>query len=283
MSKKAESPLMFAALVAMAPAELYKIAGDHVTISVGVSKAQDKFTNSLKPFAKVVAALKRLYTEMREKRTIALDIPFNKFFKDNVKGDLPGRAESLATLFNSLVLTVDANGKPLLIEEHFDAAAVDWLEKASAIVKAAQKKHGDPAWKTCDDVLDVVNALSKPGDASKTLRDIRKRQKGENAGDGAGAGENGEGTNATSVKMTPALAAEFLCAAFKGAKGLPEEEQFKLCSLLYDVNDAWAGCGLDEATLARFDKQIAENRARGVADHITITTAETAEAAVMAA
>ena len=71
MSKKVESPLMFAALTAMAPAELYKLACSHVTISDSVSKAQDKFTNSLKPFAKVVAALKRLYVEMREGRAAA--------------------------------------------------------------------------------------------------------------------------------------------------------------------------------------------------------------------
>lgn len=286
MSKKVvESPLMFAALVAMAPAEIYKLAAGHVKISDSVSTAQDKYTNSLKPFAKVVAAVKRLWVEMREKRTLALDIAFNKFFKDNVKGDLPGRAEALAALFNSLVLTFDANKKPLLAEENFDAAAVDWLEKANAIVKLAQKKYGDPGWQTSDEVLDVINALSKPGDARKTLQDIRKRMKGETpaageAGEGGetAEGETAEGANATSVKMTPALAAQFLCAAFKGVKELPEDKQIELCALLYDLNDAWANCGLDIDTLERFDKQIQQNRKNGVADGIKVITGENAEA-----
>ena len=164
---KDKTTLTFAALTAMTPADLYAAATDHVRVSDAVGKAKDKFTDALKPFAKIVASLKRRYTGLREKHEIALDIPFKKFFKDNVKGDLPARAEALAALFNSLVLTFDGNGKPLLAEENFDAAAVDWLEKANAIVKAAQKQRGDD-WKGCDDVLDTLNALSKPGDAAKT-------------------------------------------------------------------------------------------------------------------
>jgi hypothetical protein len=256
---KKNTVLTFAALTAMTPAELYKLAGEHVKYSDAIDNAKDKFANALKPFAKVVAALKRRYVELREKREIALDVPFKKFFKDNVKGDLPGRAEALAALFNSLVLTLDGNGKPLLSEENFDAAAVDWLEKASAIVKAAQKENGDQ-WRACDEVLDTVNALSKPGDASKVLRDIRKRQKGE--------GESTDTENVVSI--TPALAAQYLCAAFEKANELSEEEQFKLCGLLYDVNDAWAASGIDEATLKRFDEQISKNRSMNVADHIEV-------------
>ena len=34
------------------------------------------------------------------------------------------------------------------------------------------KEHGD-AWKTSDEVLDLVNALSKPGDALKKIKEIR--------------------------------------------------------------------------------------------------------------
>ena len=58
---------------------------------------------------------------------------------------------------------------------------MDWLEKASAIVNAAREKHGEQ-WKTCDGVPDMVNALTKPGDAGKKLKDIRERQKGNATG-----------------------------------------------------------------------------------------------------
>ena len=54
---------------------------------------------------------------------------------------------------------------------------MDWLEKASAIVNAAREKHGEQ-WKTSDEILDMVNALTKPGDAGKKLKDIREQQKG---------------------------------------------------------------------------------------------------------
>lgn len=131
----------------------------------------------------------------------------------------------------------------------------------------ACQQHGED-WRACDEVLDTVNALSKPGDAAKVLRDIRKRQKGE-----------GESTDTENVvSMTPALAAQFLCAAFEKASELPEEEQFKLCGLLYDVNDAWAASGIDETTLKRFDEQISKNRAMNVADGIKVITPETQRA-----
>ncbi len=81
-------------------------------------------------------------------------------------------------MFNALVPTLDASGKPLPSKEHFDGAAVDWLETANAIVKAAMKEHGD-AWKTCDDVLDLVNTLSQPGDALKRIKEIREGRKGQ--------------------------------------------------------------------------------------------------------
>ena len=265
--------LTFAALIAMTPAELFKLAGENAKVNDAVTKAKDKFTNALKPFAKIVAAMKRHYTELREGQKIPLDVPFKKFFKDNAKGELPGRAEALAALFNSLVLTLDVNGKPMLPEEYFDSAAVDWLEKANAIIKLAQKRDGEN-WKTCDDVLDTINALSKPGDAAKALREIRKRMKGETVSD--------DESDAV-VKMTPALAAQYLVAALKTAHELPQEEQFKLCTLVYDVNDAWAGNGLTEETRNEFDAQITTARANGVADHVQIITSETEPAEPVAA
>jgi hypothetical protein len=255
--------LTFAALTAMTPAALYDAAREHVKVSDAVSKARDKFTDALKPFAKIVAAMKRRYTDLREKNEIALDIPFKKFFKDNIGGELPGRAEALAALFNSLVLTLDAGGKPLLSEENFDAAAVDWLEKANAIVKSAQKQMGDD-WKTCDDVLDTVNALSKPGDAAKTLRDIRKRQKGETTTDGENA-----------VVVTPELAADYLIAAIKKAGEMPEEKSSNLYRLSLLISDAWLESGVSDETLNRWTTNIQ----RGIAPEMEVIEERQAVAA----
>jgi hypothetical protein len=251
----------------MKPAELYAAATGYVKISDSISKAKDKFADGLKPFAKVVAALKRRYTELRETHSIALDIPFKKFFKDNVKGELPARAEALAALFNSLVLTNDANGKPLLAEENFDAAAVDWLEKANAIVKAAQKQHGDN-WKGSDDVLDTLNALSKPGDAAKTLREIRKRQKGETSADGE-----------TAVPLTPEMAAELFIAAIKTAGQMPQDKAANLFRLSLQCSDAWAESGVSDETL----NQWTVNIQRGVAPEIEVITSAATEPQAVAA
>jgi hypothetical protein len=258
-----KAKVTFAELLAMTPADLYAGTKQYVSITKAVDKAKNNFIENLKEFSMHVAAMKRRYTTMREKHEIALDIPFKKFFKDNVKGDLPGRVEAMAGLFNSLVLTLDAAGKPLLSEQNFMDAAVDWLEKANAIVKAAQKEHGDD-WKTCDDVLDTVNALSKPGDASKKLRDIRKRQKGESTT---------EGETAEAVPMTPEMAADYLVAAITTAGKMPVDKAaglFLLCKKLPGrLEAAWVESKIADATLDGWTKNIA----RGVAPELTVITA----------
>jgi hypothetical protein len=181
-TKKPETKkkLTFAELAALKIADLAGYLKKIVRVDEAITKAKDAFTSTLQFNGKVVAALKRAYVDRLNKRDIPPDTTFKKYFEQNAGGNLPSRVESLAALFNALVLTLDANGKPLLSEECYDNAAVDWLEKSNAIVKDAMKRHGD-AWKTCDDVLDVVNALSKPGDALKKLKEIRARQKGTGA------------------------------------------------------------------------------------------------------
>src|ERR1043166_1543741 len=106
-----------------------------------IEKARDAFSAALQFNAKCVAALKRAYVERLNKREIPPDTTFKKYFEQNAGGALPGRVEAVAGLFNALVLTPDASGKPLFSEEHFDGAAGDWLEKAHAIVKATMKEH----------------------------------------------------------------------------------------------------------------------------------------------
>jgi len=258
--KKIETTLTFAELTKLAPADLFKQAALAVKVSKAVETAKDKFAETLQFSAKVVAAMKRRYQEQINTRAIPADTSFKKYFEQNAGGACPARVEALAALFNALVLTFDKNGKPLLAEDVFDAAAVDWLEKANAIIKAAQKEHGED-WKGCDDVLDTINALSKPGNAAKKLAQIRKRQKGEPESDGDNA-----------VPMTPQLAAQYLIAALKTAGDQPEDKAYDLCCLVYEVNTAWAENSLSEETRNAFDKRYAEAMKHGVAPHVEVIT-----------
>jgi hypothetical protein len=234
---KAETKkLTFAELAALPLGDLATHLQKIVRVERAIEKAKDAFTASLQFNAKCVAALKRAYVDRLNKREIPPDTTFKKYFEQNAGGVLPGRVEAVASLFNALVLTLDASGKPLLSEECFDAAAVDWLEKANAIVKAAMKEHGD-AWKTSDEVLDLVNALSKPGDALKKIKEIRSRQKSEpETGDGA-------------VSLTAGRAIEFLKAAIKDAGKLPEKDAYGLFCDTILLGDTWAESGLSDDTL----------------------------------
>jgi hypothetical protein len=56
----------------------------------------------------------------------------------------------------------------------------------------------------------MVNALTKPGDAGKKLKDIREKQKGITKTDDE---------ESPVVAITPALAAEYLIAAHQTGKG----------------------------------------------------------------
>ena len=106
-------------------------------------------------------------------KIIAADTAFRKFFADNCGGELPGRLETLAAFFNTMCLVEDGNGKPLLAETCYDAASVNSLEIANKVVSRAKELHRDN-WRGCDDTLDVINALSTPGDATTKLKEIRK-------------------------------------------------------------------------------------------------------------
>ena len=178
--------------------------------------------------------------------------------------------EALASLFNALVET------GLLKEEHFDSAKVDWLEKANAIISAAQKKHGED-WKGCDDVLDVINALSTPGDALATLKEIRERQKAE-TGEKGEPGETAEGESRESAPLTLGVAVEFIKALFANAASAPRDRQIELCAALFEVNDAWAENDLTENRRNELDKQVQEARENGIAPGIQITRGESVAA-----
>jgi hypothetical protein len=260
-SQQAEKKLTFAELASMPLGDLATHLKKIVRVDSAIAKAKEAFTSSLQFNAKCVAALKRAYVERLNKREIPPDTTFKKYFEQNAGGNLPGRVEALAALFNALVLTLDANGKPMLSEEHFDSAAVDWLEKANAIIKHAQKHHGE-AWKGSDDVLDVVNALSKPGDALKKLKEIRKRQMGTKDTE-----ENGE-----TVALTVGRCIEFLKAAIKDASKLPEKDAYTLFCDTIKLGDAWEESGYSEVTLNAWMEKFEKAVKSGVNPNIEIIT-----------
>ena len=266
MAKAIEKKLTFTELTALKAGELYAFAKDTVKLTKAVTTAKDRFTENLKFSGKVVAAMKRRYTEMVNSKGIPADTSFKKYFEQNAGGVCPARVETLASLFNALVET------NLLKEEHFDSAAVDWLEKANAIISAARKTHGDD-WKGCDDVLDTINALSTPGDALKTLKEIRKRQKaGENAGEGTGEG------NAESAPLTLGVAVEFIKALFANAGAQNEDRQVELCAAVFELNDAWANNNLTDTRRNELDAQVQEAQDAGIDTGIKITRGELAPA-----
>jgi len=272
MPKVDKKHLTFTEYTAMKAADLFKHVAEVAVKPVeALNKATDKVVSNLKDAAKAVAAMKRLHNERINTRDIPGDTPFKKYFKDNVGGELPGRVEALASLFNALVLTLDANGKPLIAEEIYDdeGTPVDWLEKASAIVNAAREKHGEQ-WKTCDEILDMVNALTKPGDAGKKLKDIREQQKGK-----ATNGDEDESTSAKPVvAITPALAAEYLIAAIKQAQERNADEQYDLCCAVWNINNAWAE--LPEKLTRALDAKFQKAAKHGVAPHVEVVTAAAA-------
>jgi hypothetical protein len=268
MPKVEKKLLTFTEYTAMKAADLFKHVAEVAVKPVeALTKATDRVVSNLKDAAKAVAAMKRLHMQRVEAREIPGDTPFKKFFKDNVGGELPGRVEALASLFNALVLTLDANGKPLIAEEIYDdeGTPVDWLEKASAIVNAAREKHGEQ-WKTSDEILDMVNALTKPGDAGKKLKDIREKQKGiAETDDDEKAGAK------PVVAITPALAAEYLIAAIKQAQERSADEQYELCCAVWSINNAWAELPdkLTRALDAKYQKAVQH----GVAPHVEVVAA----------
>jgi len=271
MPKVEKKLTTFTEYVAMKAADLFKHVAEVAVKPVeALNKATDKVVSNLKDAAKAVAAMKRLHNERINARDIPGDTPFKKYFKDNVGGELPGRVEALASLFNALVLTLDANGKPLIAEEIYDdeGTPVDWLEKASAIVNAAREKHGEQ-WKGSDEILDMINALTKPGDAGKKLKEIREKQKG--------IAETDEDENATGkpvVAITPALAAEYLIAAIKQAKEKNADEQYELCCAVWNINNAWAE--LPDKLTRALDAKYQKAAKLGVAPHVEVVTAEAA-------
>ena len=173
MSNKTDTKLTFAAITAMPRGERYTLFRDNVVKPFGaITKAKDAATEKMHMAFKVTASLKRDYAAMLHGKEIAPDMTEAKFFTQYCGGDVPARVKQLATFFNAVVLT---GAKPLIPEAFVDAASVNSLEKAASII-ATERKNCADAWMATDITLDVINALSTPGDATKKLAEIRKRQ-----------------------------------------------------------------------------------------------------------
>ena len=259
---KQAKQLTYAEIQALSPAERYALMADGVKLGKRVEETRDTYKKVTPWYAKLVAALKRDHARFKDEKSIPADQTFKQFYAKNCGGDLPGRLETLAAFFNSMCLVEDGRGNPLLSETCYDAASVNSLEIANKCINHAKDKQGDN-WRGCDDTLDVINALSTPGDATAKLKEIRKRQNGmEKAGD-----EN-------AAPLTPEHAIEFLVAWIKAAGEKPEEKSAAIFAGTLKISDAWAESGLSDDTLNRW----ADNLAKGVAPHLTVVTAETVAA-----
>jgi hypothetical protein len=255
MAKKAETPkLTFADLTKKPAGELAPFLVDTVKTFGSLDAAKAKIEDTLQFSAKVVAAFERIYTERLNKHEIPANTSFKEFLKQNADGEVSGRVLAMASLFNTLVLTLDKNGKPMVPEENFDDAKVAWLEGANAIIKQARKDNG-ANWLTSDVVLDVVNALTHIGDAGKKIKAIRKRQKGEPAE--SADTEAGE----TAPVLTVGRAVEFILAAIKTAGKMPQSEAADLYEGCYNMQGAWDKSDVSKDDLNRWTDNLAEGRA----------------------
>lgn len=244
--------LTFGVLEALKPDEIAGYGKQMVQADKRITKAKDAFSESVQFYAVVVAAMKRHYVAGLNSGYVIPDVTFPKYLEQHCGGRAPGRVMTLSALFNSTVLNTPT---PLLTEENFMAAAVDVLETANGIIARAIKKHGDN-WKGCDDVLDTLNALSKPGEPRKTLKEIAARQKGDKKDDTAEAA-------GTSVTLTVGRAVEFLKAAIKDAGKMPETQASSLMMEIVLLSGMWTEneCGVKQETLDRWNDNMLDGRA----------------------
>ena len=115
-----------------------------------------------------MAAYKRVFAEKVNDGSIPEGTPFAEYFKIATGKAPSGRIEQCANTFNSFVVS------DLITEQDYDFCAADWIEKASAIVKAAKNDLGNPS------VLDTASLLkARPSDIAKKLNLIKAELRGK--------------------------------------------------------------------------------------------------------
>ena len=165
--------LTFAEITKLAQGERYSLYETSVVKPFAkVKSARETVVTNLHTAMKVAAQLKRDYTRLLNEREIPADCSESKFFEDYCGGDLPARVKQLATFSNALGLETD---QPMIPEAIADAHSINTLEKAAPII-AHERKHHATEWKTTEITLAVIAALTTPGEATKKLAEIRKRQ-----------------------------------------------------------------------------------------------------------
>ena len=258
--------LTYAEIAALKPAERFDLMSTGVSLVSRIANQQETERKVRPAYAKLVAALKRDHAKGQDEKTIPKDTTFRKYFAQNCGGDLPGRLEALATLFNTLCL-IEINGKPLLAEPTYDAHSTNSLEIANACISHAKEKHGDN-WRAADDTLDVINALSQPGDATAKLKKIRESQKGVT-----------EKTGGEPQPITTAMAVAHILAAIQSAKDMNEEAAAQLFADTVTIGDSWAASGISDEMLNKWSNNIN----RGVAPTMEIVSDKKKSAAKSAA
>ena len=220
-------------LAASAPAELFTFAKASVKQAAAIETATAEFNGSIQFHAKVVAAMKIAHRADLDARRISPSKFFKDYFAENCGGALPGRVEAVANVFNELVETGN------LTEEAFDAAAVDWLEKASAVVNHARKENAT-GYLASEAVQKVCKAIGSPGDALKTIKAVRKEQ--TDAAKAAKAPAPAEPAHTFTLATTDGLLKGITLIgaelrSFADAKRLPEVlEAMRICGELMEAN-----------------------------------------------
>ena len=270
--------MSFAVIDNLTGADIGKLAQERIvkvvktieTTTEKLGEVKDKLVGTMHETAMIVASMKRRHQEAIYKREIPADTSFNgkkkrSYFAQHAGGFCPPRIEAMAAFFNSTVLTLDANGKPLLTEENFRAANVAWLEKA--IIGFEMDESAD--WKTSDNTLDCLNALSKTGDAMEKLKAIQKIQQG---GDDVPP-------PVETAPLTLGMAVEFIKAMFANAANVKADDQVPLVAALFELNDAWANNDLTENRRNALDKQVTEALENNIPVGLKITRGEALAAA----
>jgi len=255
MSNKTDVKLTFAEITAMPRGDRYALFTVNVVKPFGqVAKAKEAVDDHMHNGMKLTASLKREYATMLFAREIPPDMTEAKFFTQYAGGDVPPRVKGLATFFNAVTLT---GAEPLIPEKFIDAASVTSLEAAAPII-ATERKNAGEAWMVTPFTLEVVDALSTPGEATKKLKAIRKRQnpKADDAG--------GEET------PTAALLALLLARI---ASATDDENGYLLFTGCQEMADKWGTLKAIPAT--RFAewlaKREADAKAKADAEKIKVT------------
>ena len=172
-AKDKNKKLTFAEIAKLPQGERYTLYTDSVVKPFNkVKSARELVVTNLHTAMKIAAQLKRDYTRLLATHEIPADCCEAKFFEDYAGGDLPARVKQLATFSNAMGLETD---QPLVPEAIVDAHSINTLEKAAPII-AHERKHHAVEWKVTQITLDVIAALTTPGEATKKLAEIRKRQ-----------------------------------------------------------------------------------------------------------